>query len=59
MPPTHWRDNLNTTMGPDWSRKAKDRSSWKELVRTFAQNWAVKGVDQQNADAIHLPTDTP
>ena len=34
---------MKKAIGPDWPIKAKDRTQWKGLVKTLAQNWAVEG----------------
>ena len=44
QPRTRWADELTSNFGTNWMRKATDRTSWKGLVKTYAQKWAAEGV---------------
>ena len=39
-----WVDELKSTVGTFWIVIVGDRTRWKGLVRTYAQNWAVEGI---------------
>jgi len=42
---TRWSDELREVVGTDWILKAKNQTNWKGLVKTFAHNWVVEGVE--------------
>ncbi|KPJ21349.1 hypothetical protein RR48_00319 [Papilio machaon] len=39
-PPARWTDDLVKVAGVSWMRVVKDRSSWRSLGETYAQQWA-------------------
>jgi len=41
-PSTRWSDELKKEIGTDWHGKATNRQNWRDLVRTYAQKWAVE-----------------
>ena len=36
-PETRWRDDIRKFAGRTWQRKARDRTLWKEMGKTFVQ----------------------
>ena len=42
-PDTRWRDEIQRFAGVTWQRKARCRSSWKEMGKAFVQQWTING----------------
>ncbi|KPJ10538.1 hypothetical protein RR48_06332, partial [Papilio machaon] len=41
--PSTWTDEIVSTAGSHWMRKAEDRVLWMALGKAYAQQWADKG----------------
>ena len=41
-PGTRWSDKIEKFAGKSWQRVAQDRQLWKELEKTYVQQWTYK-----------------